>query len=179
MCASHYNFAMRLNRRSLLRVGTLGLRTALERGALLALTSATLASGAQFQLLSPADRTLAHYFETETAALESQCLADTNSVNNFKTNRDQFRQQLQEMLGLDPMPPRSDLKPVITGTVERDSFLVEKLHFQALPGFYVTANLYRPKEQQGPASTILCVSGHGPLVSHRISYGNKVASQHH
>ena len=119
-------------------------RASISSHLLLVLASA---SAAQFQLLSPADHALARYFEAETASIESQCLATTNSVDSFKANRERFRQQLQEMLGLDPMPLRSDLKPVMTGTVERDNFVVEKLHFQALPGFYVTANLYRPKEQ--------------------------------
>src|ERR1041384_4448441 len=117
------------------------------------------ASAAQFQLLSPADHALARYFEAETANLESRCLSTPNAANDFKTNREQFRRQLQEMLGLDPMPPRTDLKPVVTGTIERETFVVEKLYFQALPGFYVTANLYRPKQQQGPAPTVLYVSG--------------------
>jgi dienelactone hydrolase len=83
------------------------------------------------------------------------------------------------MLGLFPFPARQDLKPVVTGQVERDSFIVEKLHFQSLPGLYVTANLYRPKQQQQPAPAILYLSGHGPVISNGISYGNKVAYQHH
>ena len=110
-----------------------------------------IATGAS--LLSPADQALARYFEGETAALEAQCLATTDSVESWKANRALFQRQLQEMLGLYPLPPRGDLKATTTGIVEQEKFVVEKVHFQSLPGLYVTANLYRPKEQQGPAPT--------------------------
>jgi dienelactone hydrolase len=43
----------------------------------------------------------------------------------------------------------------------------------------VTANLYLPKNLAKPAPTILYVSGHGPVIKDGISYGNKVAYQHH
>jgi len=137
------------------------------------------ASAAQFRPVSPAGETLARYFESETLRIESQCLATPNAIDNWKANRDGYRRQLQEMLGLFPFPPRQDLRPVITGKVEHENFVVEKLHFQSLPGLYVTANLYRPKQQQGPAPAILYLSGHGPVISNGISYGNKVTYQHH
>jgi dienelactone hydrolase len=83
------------------------------------------------------------------------------------------------MLSLSPLPDRSDLKPVITGKIEQDTFTVEKLHFQSMPGLYVTANLYVPKNLTKPAPSILYVCGHGPVKTNNISYGNKVAYQHH
>jgi len=99
---------------------------------------------------------------------------------------------LQEMLGLWPMPERTDLKPVITGKLEHDEFTVEKLHFQASPQLYVTANLYLPKKptpepsQEGnksarnqPAPAILYVCGHSRVFTNGVSYGNKVGYQHH
>src|SRR5215207_6643263 len=122
--------------------------------------------------LSPAEQVLARYFEAETSALEAKCL---DKVEDWQTKRPEYRRQLQEMLGLDPMPPKNPLKPVVTGQIEHESFIVEKLHFQSLPGLYVTANLYRPKQQDQPAPTILYVCGHGPVISNGISYGNKVA----
>jgi hypothetical protein len=89
------------------------------------------------------DQQLAAYFRSETRRLADRCLADIESAADWKANRDAYRQQLAEMLGLSPMPPRTDLKPVITGKLEHPEFTVEKLHFQSLPGLYVTANLYR------------------------------------
>src|SRR5262245_61101006 len=128
--------------------------------------------------LSAADQALGRYFEAQAAELADRCLT-TNTVAKWSSTRDRLRRELQEMLGLLPMPARGDLKPVITGQIERDSFIVEKLHFQSSPGLYVTANLYRPRQQQRPLPTILYLSGHGPVIKNGISYGNKVSYQHH
>jgi len=91
----------------------------------------------------------------------------------------EMRRQLQRMLGLDPWPARGELKPVITGTVPGDGYVVEKLHFQSLPGLYVTANLYRPKEVKQPLPTILYVCGHANVVEGGESMGNKTGYHHH
>lgn len=95
-------------------------------------------------------------------------------------NRDRYRAELKEMLGLDPEPPRGDLKPVITGTVPGEGIVVEKLHFQSIPGLYVTANFYRPAQASGKLPTILYFSGHGPTYApDGRSCGNKASYQHH
>jgi len=138
----------------------------------------TVSSLAAASLGSSAEQTLARYFESETTALESRCLS-TNAVKNWHLDQENYRRELQEMLGLTPMPERHDLRATVTGQIEHDDFIVEKVHFQASPGLYVTANLYRPKRQQGPLPTILYLSGHGPVIKGGISYGNKVSYQHH
>jgi dienelactone hydrolase len=119
------------------------------------------------------------YFEAETARLSQQCLAEIRTLNDWQTSRAEYRRKAAEMLGLWPDPPRTDLKAVVTGSVLMDDFKVEKLHFQSMPGLYVTANLYLPKTPSGPAPTILYLCGHGPVVSNNVSYGNKVSYQHH
>ena len=140
-----------------------------------------LASAADYPLpeKTPGDRLLAGYFRTETARLADRCLAEIKTADDWNKRRETYRLQLQEMLGLHPLPARTDLKPIVTGRVEREDFTVENLHFQSLPGLYVTANLYLPKRVTGPAPTILYLSGHGPVISNGVSYGNKVSYQHH
>ena len=56
---------------------------------------------------------------------------------------------------------------------EHEGFIVENLHFQSLPGLYVTANLYLPKERQGRLPAILYVCGHGRAKENGRSLGNK------
>jgi dienelactone hydrolase len=140
-----------------------------------------LTSGADYALpaRTPGDRMLVESFRAETAKLADRCLAEVKSLEDWNAHRETYRRQLFEMLSLDPLPARTDLKAVVTGRVERDDFTVENLHFQSRPGLYVTANLYLPKNLTKPAPTILYLCGHGPVISNGVSYGNKVTYQHH
>lgn len=128
---------------------------------------------------SRADAMLADYFRAETAELRDGCLADAESLEDWQSKRKVYREQLFEMLGLMPLPEKTDLKPVITGRVEHEQFTVENLHFQSRPGLYVTANLYIPKGIEEPAPTILYVCGHARVKKDGVSYGSKTAYQHH
>ncbi len=125
------------------------------------------------------DELFAEYFRLETAKLKQASLSEIGTKEHWEANRDEYRRQLREMLGLDPLPEKTDLKPVITGTIEHDDFVVEKLHFQSSPGLYVTANLYRPKEITEPLPGLLYVCGHGKVEKNGISLGNKTHYQHH
>jgi len=128
---------------------------------------------------SPSDQMLAKYFRAETTKLRDGCLADIKTLDDWKTKREVYRKQLFEMLGLDPLPEKADLAPVITGKVEHEDFIVEKIHYQSRPGLYVTGNLYIPKGLDKPAPTILYVCGHGGVKKDGVSYGNKARYQHH
>src|SRR5436190_18420126 len=90
---------------------------------------------------SRGDKMLAEYFTAETKKIQEACLADIQTLDDWKSKRGEYRRQLHEMLGLDPLPEKTDLKPVITGRLEQEDFVVEKLHFQSRPGLYVTGNL--------------------------------------
>ena len=127
----------------------------------------------------PGDQLLAATFANETAALAQHCLSDVQTAADWERLRPVLRRQLFEMLGLDPLPARGDLRATITGVTERDEIVVEKLHFQSSPALYATANLYRPRHLTGPVPAILYLCGHGPVISNGVSYGNKVAYQHH
>ncbi len=128
---------------------------------------------------SPADRMLAEYFQSETKKLQDQCLSDIKTLEDWKAKRPVCKQQLLEMLGLDPLPEKTPLKATTTGTTEHEQFTVEKLHYQSMPGLYVTANLYIPKGLTQPAPAVLYVCGHGNVKKDGISYGAKVSYQHH
>jgi len=142
------------------------------------LACALLASAAEPDLRR-GDKMLEEYFRRETRRLADACLAEIKTLDDWNRRRGEYRRQLLEMLGLDPLPERTELKPVITGRVERDDFIVEKLHFQSRPGLYVTGNLYLPKKIEGRLPTILYVCGHGRVVKDGVSYGNKTHYQHH
>ncbi|HEY2415041.1 MAG TPA: prolyl oligopeptidase family serine peptidase [Pirellulaceae bacterium] len=132
---------------------------------------------------SRGDKMLADYFAAETKKLQDACLADIKTLDDWKSKRGEYRRQLLEMLGLDPLPEKTDLKPTITGKIEHDDFIVEKLHFQSRPGLYVTGNLYLPKkiDPEKPLPTILYVCGHSRVLGKngKTPMGAKAGYQHH
>ena len=140
-----------------------------------------LASFASGVFANPGDDALKEYFELETTKIEAGFLAEVKNAADWSAKKDIYRKQLFHMLGLDPNRPRTDLKATITGKVEEEGFMVEKLHYQSSPGLYVTGNLYLPADrkpnQKFPA--ILYVCGHGRVKKDGISYGNKVHYHHH
>ena len=128
---------------------------------------------------SRGDQMIAEYFRLETERLEDACLTDSISLEQWKVQREQYRRELLEMLGLDPLPERTDLQATVTGRTEHEEFVVERLHFQSKPGLYVTGNLYLPRNIEGRVPAVLYVCGHGASKKDGVSFGNKVTYQHH
>ena len=128
---------------------------------------------------TPGDRVMAELFRREVAEIESNNLTEIPTLEDWDRQQDAARADLRGMLGLDPLPPRTDLEPVVTGRLEHAEFTVEKLHFQSQPGLYVTANFYLPKQIAAPLPTIVYVCGHARVVAGGVSCGNKTAYQHH
>ena len=71
-----------------------------------------------------------------------------------------IREAILREAGLDPLPSRCPLKPIIWGKQTRKGYTIENVAFEGLPGFYVTGNLYRPAEGKGPFPAVLCPHGH-------------------
>src|SRR5688500_14602632 len=71
------------------------------------------------------------------AEMTASCLNDVRTLDDWKRQQPELRRQLLDMLGLDPLPKRTPLKAQITGRLERDTYSIEKLVFQSLPGLYV------------------------------------------
>jgi len=73
---------------------------------------------------------------------------------------DYVRRQILVSQGLWPMPTKAPLNTVIHGKVERPDYTVEKVYFESAPGFYVTGNLYKPRNIKGKAPGVLFAHGH-------------------
>jgi uncharacterized protein len=61
---------------------------------------------------------------------------------------------------LSPLPLRCDLKPIVHGLQRRPGYTVENFAIEALPGFFMTGNLYKPLEPRPPLAAVLCPHGH-------------------
>jgi len=123
---------------------------------------------------------LAAYFESQVSSLEKG-----NELTQFKTFADwqaakpALREELFHMLGLSPRPEKSPLQSETTAATEETEFIVERVHFQSMPGLYVTGNLYLPRNIDGPLPTVLYVCGHGKVKKDYVSFGNKTHYHYH
>jgi dienelactone hydrolase len=79
----------------------------------------------------------------------------------WERRAEELRRRILVSTGLWPMPAKTPLNAVIHGKVEREGFTVEKVYFEAVPGFYVTGMLFRPTGRTGPFPGVLCPHGHG------------------
>jgi dienelactone hydrolase len=72
--------------------------------------------------------------------------------------RGEVRRKLLACFG--PWPERTPLKARITGTVERDKYIIEKLIYESRPNYPVTANVYVPKGKSGRLPAVVGTCGH-------------------
>src|SRR5262245_12251556 len=75
---------------------------------------------------TPGDKAFASYFRSETRQLAERCLAEFKTLEEWDKQRGELRRQIYDMLGLAPVPPKTDLKTTITGTLDHPEFTVEK-----------------------------------------------------
>jgi len=94
------------------------------------------------------------------AELSARSMFDAPSAAAWERGVAERRRCWLEMLGLDPLPARTELAVTVTGTLDRGTYVVEKLHYQPMPGCRIAANLYRPKAPAGRLPAVLYVCGH-------------------
>lgn len=92
--------------------------------------------------------------------LSTASLATPLSAGQWQASEAVRREQWLEMLGLSPLPERTPLQATVTGTLDRGDYIVEKIHFQSVPGAYVVGNLYRPAQVKEKLPAVLYLCGH-------------------
>ncbi|HRX41672.1 MAG TPA: acetylxylan esterase [Clostridia bacterium] len=87
---------------------------------------------------------------------------EKNSINSraqWKDKAESIRKSFIESIGSLDFD-RCDLNPEYKGDIDKGEYIIRKVIFQSLPGFYVTANLYIPKNIKEPVPGILFCCGH-------------------
>ncbi|MBN2316625.1 MAG: acetylxylan esterase, partial [Sedimentisphaerales bacterium] len=84
------------------------------------------------------------------------------SREQWKQRAEYVRKVMNVTLGLWPMPTKTPMNPVIHGLIDQGDYTIEKVYFESVPGFYVTGNLYRPKDKMGRRPAVLSPHGHFP-----------------
>src|SRR5262245_33978237 len=86
------------------------------------------------------DTMIDKFLARESERLSQRFLDGATSREEWLKKQPRLRQEYLDMLGLWPLPEKTPLKATVTGTVDRDAVVIEKLHYQSRPGLYVTAN---------------------------------------
>ena len=86
--------------------------------------------------------------------------ADPESKEDWEKRRTEVEAAFKKAMGYDPAPKKTPLNPQITGTADRDGYTIENLLFESMPGFYVTANVYKPKGVEGRLPAVVVTMGH-------------------
>ena len=123
-----------------------------------------------FRVLPPADAQgpqITPYLLYQTALAWNQDELRLDRWSQVRSQKDllqlraELRKSLLEMIG--GLPARkTDLHATITGNVSAAGFHIEKLIYQSLPGFYVTALVYVPENGGNVHPAVLVPAGHSP-----------------
>lgn len=88
----------------------------------------------------------------------ARAIAEIHTVADAERRKHLVREKLLEILGGLPST-NAPLNPRITGRIEADGYVIEKVIFESLPHYFVTANVYR-STQPGRYPGILLQAGH-------------------
>ncbi|HWQ53722.1 MAG TPA: acetylxylan esterase [Bryobacteraceae bacterium] len=114
------------------------------------------------------------YLVKAARAITDRAAEEIRSPEVWEKLRARRQNEMRDMLGLLPWPKRTPLNVRITGKIDKGDYTIEKIAFESMPKFYVTGNLYVPKNRKGAAPAIIYVCGHAPS-----PYGSKTKYQRH
>jgi cephalosporin-C deacetylase-like acetyl esterase len=112
---------------------------------------------AQTQTEDPLLRWMDNIAQQQLDRRES-AIAGIHNVADANRRKQLVREKLSEILGGLPNY-NGPLNPRITGHIRNELYTIEKVIFESLSGFYVTANVYRPN-QTGSYPAVLLPAGH-------------------
>lgn len=144
------------------------------------MTPKTRLFAALFLMLSVLPVTFGQDIPATDSRREVRHLDLTYSLPEYKTKEawlvraEELRQQILVSAGLWPTPVKQPIKAAIFDKLDRGDHTVEKVYFESYPGFYVTGNLYRPKNVTGKLPAVLCPHGHwayGRLENQQLNSG--------
>ncbi len=114
-------------------------------------------------LKEPADTMMKSYLLNivdRQFAVRDSLLSTLKSAKDWDKRAQTIRDSMISWTG--PFPERTPLNVRITGRLDREDYVIEKILFESRPDYLVSANLYIPKNLSFPRPAILNVIGHSP-----------------
>jgi cephalosporin-C deacetylase-like acetyl esterase len=106
-------------------------------------------------------RMVQEFFVDQVRAAEAKGLARKRALKT-KADAEAYVRDVQARIRrcFGPEPERTPLNARVTGVVDRDEYKIEKIIFESRPEFFVTANLYVPKNRKFPLPGVVGTCGH-------------------
>ncbi|MCK5137720.1 MAG: acetylxylan esterase [Bacteroidales bacterium] len=112
-----------------------------------------------------------YYSDVENSMYKSSCslafkqlqerktaIAQLHTKNDYLVRQDFVKNKLLQLMG--PLPEKTPLNARVTGVIKKKDYRVEKVIYESMPGYYVTAALFLPEKQKGKAPAVIYASGH-------------------
>lgn len=112
-----------------------------------------------------------YYSDAENTMYKTSCSLAFEQLNNRKNaiaslqsekdileRQRSVKKKLQELIG--QFPEKTPLNAKVTGVIKKKDYRVEKIIFESMPGYYVTAALLVPAKRKGKAPAIIYACGH-------------------
>lgn len=91
-------------------------------------------------------------------AERKEAIAKLNSKNDFVLRQKLVKEKLTRLIGT--FPEKTPLNARVTGVIKKEDYKVEKVIYESIPGYYITAALFVPNKRKGKAPAVIYASGH-------------------
>ena len=91
----------------------------------------------------------------------NEVISSLKTKEEWKSHIKYVEKTFKEIIGT--FPERTPLNAKVVGILDRKDYRIEKIIYESLPQFYVTCNLYIPKNVSFPVPAVLNVLGHTSL----------------
>ena len=85
-------------------------------------------------------------------------IAKLDTKSDYLARQEVVKDKLLKLIG--PFPEKTPLNARVTGVIRKQDYTVEKVIFESIPGYYVTAALFIPEKRIGKAPAVIYASGH-------------------
>ncbi len=85
-------------------------------------------------------------------------IAQLKTIGDWQERQQKVKEILDKTVG--PFPEKTPLNGVITGTIQKPGYRIEKIVFESQPQFYVTSAMFIPKNLKEKTAAIIFTSGH-------------------
>lgn len=112
-----------------------------------------------------------YYSDAENSTYKSSCslafeqlneretaIAQLQSKTDYSKRQDIVKEKLLKIIG--SFPEKTPLNVQITGVIEKEDYRVEKVIYESIPGYYVTAAIFLPKNIKEKAPAVIYACGH-------------------